>query len=221
MNFFKKLFGKKETTQENSKSLPEVSQLEKKKPVKGFNKIVTESYYADDDMAFVCISCNSAVGFPLQIVDKFVGKCIQCEKCENLSHVPGAARLNRGRKGKITNIEIVAGEKMKITDFPNWYFENPLVKDMIANGKSEIHNHYGLYAYCAKCTYEYEHHILAQFALASQAAGSVFNASSQKSAKDMNALHASQCPQCSNSNIVVIARDATDDVIAELNRRLS
>ena len=192
--------------------------LRRKGSVGQTSPTTSEIYYADDKMAFRCTYCENPVGFPLAVVDRGIGKCIQCEMCNNVFHAPGAVRRHDGESTCPHDIAVVAGVRMEITQLPDWYLNHPTTKALVASGDGDLHVHYGLYANCASCYHEYSHNILSTFAIGQQAAGFVFNAHSKVSADDMNALNARACPKCSSSAILCIVSEVPDYVREELKR---
>ncbi len=149
---------------------------------------------------FHCTDCGHINGLVLSEVDRLVGRCVLCDSCRMISHIPGSVLW----KKQPDDFEITPGTRQKIADFPEWYTQHPITKELLASGHSSYHIHYGLWAFCSKCYYEYEHQILSTFVNVIKIKGFIFNAHSAKSASDMDGLLNNSCPNCGHDSVIVL-----------------
>lgn len=216
MDIINRLFGKKKSIQMKDKKSPNIT----------INPFTVNVMLKDGELLFKCPTCPDTidiVGKPfanpykivvnLQQIDPIIGINVVCSDCKNVFHVPGAYKTNPKPPG----MRITGGIRVPITKFSDWYYENQLIVALIENGRSDLLNDYGLWAFCGACLHQFSATILNSLApsmsMAQRGAGSfVFMANIPSSVTDWDALRAGHCSQCEHEDLIVIAAEIPDYV---------
>ena len=147
--------------------------------------------------------------------DPVLGGDFSCQSCGSISHVPPGFFTKHETHG----LKITAGVLVPISDFSDWYYSHPIIRSILKDhdeGLLNLYEYYGLSAYCAKCEYRYKNSSLYGLPMAQSTqkhGGQFINwGSSEKSAKDMNALISGSCPSCGSEMLMAIMTEIPDDV---------
>ncbi|MBI5407374.1 MAG: hypothetical protein HZA18_06745 [Nitrospirae bacterium] len=163
---------------------------------------------------FSCPACQTLIGSQNPHYDPILGGDFCCPSCGSISHVPASFFT----KANPVGLKITASILVPISEFSDWYYAHPIFRSLIETQDQalSLYEYYGLWAYCAKCYHRYKSSALAGLPIAQsvQERGGQFlnRASSEKSAKDMNALISGNCPSCSSEILMAIMTDIPDDV---------
>src|SRR3990172_5607924 len=217
MDFWKKIFSNRSSddTRQTKSGKKNVVSLEKIAWEKGKENPFTTSasLISGGGIEFICPVCKTSIGSKNPNYDLIFGGDLSCPNCESILHVPAAFFT----KNNPTGLKITASVLIPISEFSDWYYAHPIFRSLIEaqDAALSFYEYYGLWAYCAKCYYRYKSSALAGFPRAQSTkkyGGQFINlASSEKSAKDMNALISGNCPSCGSENLIAIMTDIPND----------
>lgn len=174
---------------------------------KGISHVPGVYKIEDQKTIILCENCSQKLRVPFTEPAKEL--VVTCPKCRH--------EFAYHAEPKLPNNKICGSVRVPIANFSDLYYEHPIITSLISKGDSDILNDYGLWAFCAKCNYQFPSHLLTTLAInqsmAKRGGGEMlFMANSSQSAKDMNALRAGHCSRCNHKDLIVVVTVIPDRV---------
>lgn len=163
--------------------------------IKGAKKLT------DMFLSYECPTCGIPVSLELEKINKIDGATCRCINCENICFIPGSFCDSTVA---VEEVPITAGVLVPIKGFGEWFTKHPAFQKMVKCGNIAAYMHDGVFAFCRKCYHQFSPSVINSFSIANQLRGFVFNAKSENSEIEMNALLSGNCPKCDSSNLIVI-----------------
>ncbi len=168
---------------------------------------------------FLCPTCSTPNNVIINDIPDVSGVLVKCDGCGDVSHVPAAYKT----QADVSGLAVHGSIRVPIAEFNDWMLAHPsfLTSDAHVHPDVEFHGNYGLWGICAGCHYQYASTVVA----ASYAWGGdlfegatvMFNAHSEKSALDFEALSKKECPSCGNPDLLAIMVDVPQYVRDAVN----
>jgi hypothetical protein len=140
---------------------------------------------------FLCPTCLLPNSCSDSSIDEVVGVLVKCPHCVNVSHIPAAYKTHVN----ISSLAVRGGIIVPIAEFGDWFFAHPCY----SSADVELYGSHGLWGFCAGCHHLYASTVLAMLPSFDLFKGVTFNAKSNESARDFNALRNHHCPDCGQS----------------------
>ena len=165
---------------------------------------------------FLCPACTTENRVFDKDISDVSGANVSCDVCGTISHVPMAYRM----QSDISGLTIHGSVRVPIAEFSDWVFAHPsfLTSDRKhVHPDTEFHGNYGLWGFCAGCRHQYASTVLPTYYSLIPGTRTLFNAHSEKSRQDFDALIEKHCPSCGNPDLLAIMVDVPQYVRDALN----
>lgn len=177
-------------------------------------------------LRFLCPTCSTPNTVLDADINDLAGALVICDDgCQNVSHVPAAYKT----RPDASDLVVHGGVRVPIAEFNDWMLAHPSFRTPDGKLRSDVqfHGNYGLWGFCAGCQHKYASTVIA----ASPSWGGelyaesmvIFNANSEESRQDFEALSKKQCPRCGSPDLIAIMvdvpKDVRDAITAEKKKR--
>jgi hypothetical protein len=160
-------------------------------------------------VTFTCPTCSKEINVRRDAIADVVGKLIKCG-CGTISHVSSAFKTGTDA----SSLSIPSSVRVPIARLSDWMWDHEAFRtdDFQSRSGREYHSQYGLWGICPTCDHYYATAVLDWIPIASlDARGGatfIFNANSEESARDMEALVKQKgYPNCGDMDILAIMID--------------